>query len=313
VFIVLPIALGFFLIWYSLSKLQPEDIVDIKHSFKTANYFWVALSLFLGGLSHVSRAIRWQYMLTPMGYTPKFVNRILSVFVSYFLNLTIPRSGEIARATTISKYEDIPFDKAFGTIVAERIADVIMLLLIIFIAFLYQADLIKEKLFSENSNPTKKLLILGGIILVFWLLYKYLSKSKNKVVLKIKGFINGLKEGVLSIFKMEKKGAFIFHTLFIWTMYVLMFYVVTFAIPETKNLPFEATIVGFVIGAISMALTNGGLGVYPAFVAGVLTLYHVSENAALAFGWIMWTAQTVLIIISGGLSLLFLPLINKDN
>ncbi len=252
-------------------------------------------------------------MLEPLGYKPKFINRLLSVFVSYFLNLTIPRSGEIARATTISKYENIPFDKAFGTIVAERIADVIMLLIIVFIAFIYQAEMIKEKLFPTNDNPANKILALLIITLVSWFLYRYFSKSKNVSILKIKTFLQGLKEGVLSIFKMKNKWAFIGHTIFIWVMYVLMFYVVTFAIPETENLLFEATIVGFVIGAISMALTNGGLGVYPAFVAGVLTLYHIPENAALAFGWIMWTAQTVLIIISGGLSLLFLPIINKNK
>lgn len=250
-------------------------------------------------------------MLEPMGYKPTFINRILSVFVSYFLNLTIPRSGEVARATTISKYEDIPFDKAFGTIVAERIADVIMLFIIIFIAFLYQANLIREKLFPDNSNPTKKIILSVVLVILSWVVYTYLSRSKHKFILKIKSFINGLKEGVLSIFKMKQKWAFILHTIFIWVMYVLMFYVVTFALPETKILPFEATIVGFVVGAISMALTNGGLGVYPAFVAGVLTMYQVSDNAALAFGWIMWTAQTVLIIISGALSLFLLPLYNK--
>lgn len=303
--------MGVFLIWYSLSKLKPTDIAEIKNSFKTANYFWVALSLLFGGLSHISRAIRWQYMFEPMGYQPKFANRFLSVLVSYFLNLTIPRSGEIARATTIAKYEDIPFDKAFGTIVAERIADVIMLLIIIFIAFFYQADLIKEKLFPTNTNALTKVLYLLGIGIVFLLIYRWIKKSKNPFIIKIKKFINGLKEGVLSIFKMKNKWAFIFHTLFIWIMYVLMFYVVIFALPATKNLPFEAAIVGFVIGAISMALTNGGLGVYPAFVAGVLVLYNVPNNDALAFGWIMWTAQTILIIISGGFSLLFLPFYNK--
>ena len=116
IFTLLPIALGVFLIWYSLSKLKPSDIEAIKNSFKTANYWWVACSLFLGILSHFSRAYRWQFMLDPLGYKPKFANNIMAVLVAYLVNLIVPRAGEIARATTISKYEHIPFEKAFGLI-----------------------------------------------------------------------------------------------------------------------------------------------------------------------------------------------------
>lgn len=312
-FIIFPIALGFFLIWYSLSKLKPEDVIAIKSSFRTANYSWVFLSLFFGILSHMSRAYRWQFMLEPLGYKPKFANSVMTVLIAYLLNLVIPRSGEIARATAISKYENIPFDKAFGTIVAERIADIIMLLLIISVAFFLQTELIKGYLITENSNPTKKI----GLIIIFLTLfiigYKLLKKSKNPFVLKIKNFINGLKEGVTSILKMKKKWAFIFHTIFIWAMYVLMFYAVSFAIPETTNLAFEAIIVGFVVGALAMALTNGGLGTYPIFVASALILYHIPINPARAFGWIMWTAQTIMVLIFGGLSFFILPIYNKNK
>jgi hypothetical protein len=123
----------------------------------------------------------------------------------------------------------------------------------------------------------------------------------------------GLIQGVVSIFKMKKKWAFIFHTFFIWVMYVLMFYVVTFALPETSHMAFGAIIVGFVVGGLSMALTNGGLGTYPVFVASAITLYGIDENPALAFGWIMWTAQTVMVLFFGGLSFLVLPIYNKDE
>jgi len=90
-----------------------------------------------------------------------------------------------------------------------------------------------------------------------------------------------------------------------------MFYAVTFALPETTNLPFAAIIVGFVVGGLSMALTNGGLGTYPVFVASALVLYNIPDNPALAFGWIMWTAQTVMVILFGCLSFLLLPIYNK--
>ena len=312
-FIILPIALGVFLIWYSISKLSPSDIESIKLSFKTANYWWVALSLLFGILSHFSRAYRWQFLLEPLGYRPKFANSVMAVLIAYLLNLFIPRSGEFARAASIKKYDKIPFDKAFGTIVAERVADAIMLLSIIGIAFILQTDLIGSYLFKnkEESSLISKFFLFVVLPLVGYFTYRKLKKSEHPFVIKLINFINGLITGAISIFKMKKKWAFIFHTLFIWLMYVLMFYAVTFALPETTNLPFEAIIVGFVVGGLSMALTNGGLGTYPVLVAGALALYNVPYNPALAFGWIMWTAQTIMVILFGCLSLFFIPIYNK--
>ena len=309
----LPILFGVFLIWNFLSKLSPEDKVSVINSFKTANYYWVFLSLTFGILSHLSRAYRWKFMLNPLGYNPKFPNLVMTVLISYLVNLIIPRAGDVARGTAITKYEKVPFEKAIGTIIAERIADVIMLLSIIGVAFFLQADLIKKALIKEDSDPIKTITILGTLGILGILGFCFLKKSKNSFAIKIKNFVNGLLEGVKSISKMKNKWAFIFHTFFIWVMYVLMFYVVAFALPETTNLPFGAIIVGFVIGGLSMALTNGGLGTYPVFVAGVLVLYGIAENPANAFGWIIWTSQTLMILIFGGLSFLFLPLYNKEK
>jgi len=314
IFTILPIALGVFLIWFSLSKLEPKDISSIKNSFNTANYWWVGLSLLLGIISHLSRAYRWKYLLEPLGYQPRFGNAVMAVLIGYLVNLTIPRAGEIVRATTISKYDHIPFEKAFGTIVSERIADVIMLLSIIATAFFLQTQLISSYLFKEDtSSPYNIWYIIIGLIVISLLFFRLIQKSSNPIVKKIQTFVYGLIQGVVSIFKMKKKWAFIFHTVFIWLMYVLMFYVVTFALPETTNLPFGAIIVGFVVGGLSMALTNGGLGTYPIFVASALTLYGIDENAALAYGWIMWTAQTVMVLLFGGVSFLLLPLYNKEK
>ncbi len=313
-FILFPIALGVGLIWYFLAQLSSKDKSDIINSFKSANYWWVLLSLVFGILGHLSRAYRWQFMLEPLGYKPKFANSTMTVLIAYLVNLGIPRAGEIARATAISKYENIPFEKAFGTIVAERVADVIMLFSIISIAFVLQADLIKSYIFKEGDS-SKFTTIIFLILLVGsgFLVFKLLQRAQKGFLLKVKTFANGLLEGVISIFKMKKKWAFIFHTIFIWVMYVLMFYAVTFALPETTNLPFEAIIVGFVVGALSIALTNGGLGTFPVFVASALILYNIQENPAKAFGWIMWTAQTLMIILFGGLSFFFLPIYNRNR
>ena len=310
---ILPIALGIGLIWYSLSKLEPEDIASIKNSFKTANYWWVALSLVLAILSHFSRAYRWQFMLEPLGYKPRFANNVMAVLVAYLVNLIVPRAGEVARATAISKYEHIPFEKAFGTIVSERVADVIMLLGIIGLAFFYQTELLSSYLFKEEPSGSSYtgyviLAVAAILLLVVW----KMRKSENPLVQKVQNFVKGLIQGITSIFQMKRKWAFIFHTVFIWVMYVMMFYVVTFALPETTNMPFGAIIVGFVVGGLSMALTNGGLGTYPVFVASAITLYGIEENPALAFGWIMWTAQTLMVLLFGGLSFLVLPVFNRN-
>ena len=312
-FVTLPIALGVFLIWYSLSRLSPSDINSIKTSFKTANYWWVALSLLFGILSHLSRAYRWRFLLEPLGYKPSFANSIMTVLIAYLLNLFIPRSGEFARAASIKKYEKIPFEKAFGTIVAERVADVIMLFGIMGIAFILQTELLASYIFKDSKDGSFifKIVLLALFAGGGFLIYRLLKTSEHPFIKKIVSFINGLFDGVKSIKTMQKKWKFLFHTLFIWVMYVLMFYAVTFALPETTNLPIAAIIVGFVVGGFSMALTNGGLGSYPVFVASALILYQVEDNPARAFGWIMWTAQTIMVMLFGGLSFLLLPVYNK--
>lgn len=314
-FITLPIALGVFLIWYSVSKLTPADIQSIKTSFETANYWWVALSLLFGILSHLSRAYRWQFLLEPLGYKPRFANSVMAVLIAYLLNLFIPRSGEIARAASIKKYENIPFEKAIGTIVAERVADVIMLLSITGIAFFLQTELLGSYLYKEDetSNMYLKIAFLVVVPAAGFLTYLLLKKSTHPSIQKIFKFIKGLIDGIKSIITMKKKWMFLFHTVFIWFMYVLMFYTVTFALPETTNLPFAAIIVAFVVGGFSMALTNGGLGTYPVFVASALILYNIEDNPARAFGWIMWTAQTLMVIVFGGLSFLLIPIYNRKS
>jgi len=187
-YITLPIALGVFLIWYSISKLSPADIQSIKTSFQTANYWWVALSIFFGILSHLSRAYRWQFLLEPLGYKPRFANSVMAVLIAYLLNLFIPRSGEIARAATIKKYENIPFEKAIGTIVAERVADVIMLFSITGVAFFLQTELMGSYLFKEDEERSIYLKI--AILVLFPLLgiatYYFLKKSTHPFIVRHK-------------------------------------------------------------------------------------------------------------------------------
>ena len=305
-----PLLLGVGLVWYSLSKISVSTLVQY---FKDANYSWICLGVVLGILSHVSRAYRWRFMAEPLGYKPKFGNSLMAVYAAYLINFTIPRAGEIARSTILKNYEGIPFEKGFGTIVAERIADTVMLLLIIVIALFLEFEFI-YKFFVDKFNPIA--LVVSGIVLLIlgMALLLFITKSRSQLALKVKGFVMGLIEGMLSIFKMKQQWAFIGHTLFIWAMYVLMFYVTTFALPELHNVSIAAILIGFILASFSIAATNGGIGSFPeAVVIAFSTLFGLAEDPSRAFGWIMWSTQTLVIIIIGGLSLLYLPIYNRKK
>ena len=299
--------LGVFLVWYSLYKVSLDQLLIY---FKKADYSWILLGMFLGFLSHLSRAYRWLFMLEPMGYKVRFGNSVMAVFATYLINYTIPRAGEVARASILANYEDVPFEKGFGTIVAERIADLLIMLCIIIMTLFLQFDFIYG-FFINRFNPTKIILALLLVVILFVVFLRFFKKSNSKITLKLKTFVNGLIEGALSIFKMKKKWAFIFHTLFIWLMYVLMFYVTSFAIEDLGTLSMGAVLIGFIAGSFSIAATNGGIGSYPVAIFAALSIFNIPEEPSIAFGWIMWASQTLMIIIFGGLSLIYLPIYNR--
>lgn len=310
---ILPLLLGVFLIWYSLSSATPAERDVLWKNILLADHKWIFLSLFMGLLSHLSRAYRWKYLLQPLGYTPRLGNSFMAVMAGYLANLGVPRSGEVLRGATISTYEKVSFDKAFGTIVAERIADLLMLLLIVVAALLVQTDNLLNYFDDHNISPFLSigiffLLVLAGIVFL-----KIIKDSSHPYMQKIRKFARGLLEGMKSIVHMKQKGAFIFHTFFIWIMYILMFYVVKFAIPETSELGLPAIMAAFIVGSFAISTTNGGIGVYPIAMGAVLLLFGVNQQAGEAFGWILWGTQTLLVIVVGGFSLLFLPLYNQKK
>ncbi len=309
--ITIPILIGLALVFYSFSSTSPEDRAKILESIQNADLIWVLLSVFIGILSHISRAIRWNYLLAPLGHRPKLINNVLIILTSYFANTLVLRSGEFLRATALNTYEDVPFEKGFGTIVTERIIDVIMLLLVIAIALLFQTEVILEILQENGIGLAGSLLILLVGVLGLYISIRLIKKSTSKFAVKIKTFLNGLLDGVLSVFKMKNKGTFLFHTFFIWACYVAMFWVIKFTVPETTDLPLGAFLVAFVAGAFAMAATNGGLGLFPIAVSAVLVVYGVTENSGMAYGWIMWTAQTLMVVIFGTISFILLPLLNR--
>ncbi len=310
--ILLPILLGVFLTIYTYNSFTPEQLEEMKSYFRNADYTYIFIALIFGFISHAARAYRWRFMLEHMGYHSPFKNNFMAVWIAYFMNMTIPRSGEVSRALVLKKYEDIPFDKAFGSIIAERVVDFIILLLFIATAVLLQFDVLKT--FLLNTIPIEKLLVYGIVAFVIFLsailLFIY---SKSKWILMIKGKISGLTEGLLSVWRMEKKWPFLFYTAIIWLAYVLTFYTAIFVLEETSNISFGVIVTAFVIGSLAISFSNGGFGVFPVVIAGILALYGIPKEAGTAFGWIIWTSQTVQIIILGGLSFLLLPILNRKK
>jgi uncharacterized protein (TIRG00374 family) len=310
--IVLPLALGVFLIVYSYNKFSAEEIAEIKSHFKNANYNFIYLSIFIAFLGSAARAYRWKYSLEHMGYTTSFANNFMAVSIGYLMNLTIPRSGEISRALIVKKYNNIPFDKGFGSILAERIIDMIILCFFIGLAFLLQFDIVKA--FIIDKIPVQKLLVLVSVCLLFGILFILLYLySKAKIIITLKQKIAGLKEGLLSLVHMKKKWSYLFYTLAIWFSYILMFYLSIFVIPETSTITLGAVITSFVIGSLAIAFTNSGFGSYPFLIAKILLFYNISETAGNAFGWIIWTSQMLLLVFLGGISFLMLPLFNRSK
>jgi uncharacterized protein (TIRG00374 family) len=280
---------------------------------READKFWVAISVFIGILSHISRAIRWNFLLEPLGYRPGIVNNVLIILIAYFTNLGIPRSGEVLRATALATYEGVPFEKGFGTIVTERVVDLIMLLLIILVTLLMQTDILLEFLDGKGISLAAMVILLGAGILGLFLFLAFLRRSANRLAIRLKNLIKGLLDGVMSIFRMKKKWWFLWHTLFIWSCYIAMFWVIKYTVPETVILTLDQILVGFVAGAFAMSTTNGGIGLYPIAVSSSLAIYGISDVSGDAFGWIMWISQTLMVVVFGAISFLVLPLLNRNR
>lgn len=234
----------------------------------------------------------------------------MAVSVAYLMNIFIPKSGEISRGLILDKYEGVPFEKGFGTIISERIVDLLFLLAFTVLALVLKFDELSQYLFETIPESTLYVIIVG-IIAAGAVALLFLKFSKSKTNLKLKRFVMGLKDGVLSILKMKKKGAFIFHTFVIWGLYLLSFYTALFALPDTSQINFGTIMITFVVGSFTFAFTNSGFGTYPAAVAGILAVFGVTTTVGVAFGWIVWISNITSLVFFGCLSLLFLPIYNR--
>ncbi|MCX6276306.1 MAG: lysylphosphatidylglycerol synthase transmembrane domain-containing protein [Bacteroidetes bacterium] len=306
---------------------QGVDIGRTIHAISQANYFWLSASVLVSLVAFVSRAYRWNLLIEPLGYNPKSTNTMYSLMVGYLANLAVPRLGEVSRCGSLSKAEKIPFNGLLGTVIVERVIDVICLLICLLLTAFVEYDRVGNFLEDSIINPiTLKVnqslqsvmfISVAAIILValtgtiFWFVKKSRqSGAESKIMVMIKGLFDGL----LSIGQLKRPWAFIFHTLLIWFMYFLMAYLAFFAMPVTSSLTWSAGLFILVVGGLGMsAPVQGGIGAYHLLVSQGLTLYGLSREDGLAFATMLHTSQMLIVIVLGSVSFLLLFFVNKNS
>ena len=319
------LAIGVLFIWLSLKGLNKEQIHEIYLAFGKANYNWILLSFFIALISHFLRALRWKMLLEPLGYNPRLLNVNFAVLIGYFANLALPRLGEVSRCGVLAKYEKVSFTQSFGTVITERVFDVLTFLILFFINLLIQWDRLHtyyyNKIYSpmaekySNINFQLYLLISFVLIVALVLLFIFVFRKRIahlKIYIKIKVMVLNFWNGIITITKVKRPFLFILYSILIWVGYYLSTYVCFFCFKFTDSFGFGAAFVVLVFGAIGVMVTPGGIGAFTFIVAGVLiNIYNVSKVDANAYGWMVWFAQTIIVILAGTFSLLVINGFNK--
>ena len=314
--------LGIALIWWSLHQIPAEEWTKFTLALKQSK-LWIVFPVFIIlGLSHFLRALRWRLIMEPLGYQPSIANTYLAVLIGYLANLAIPRLGEVLKCTLLAKYEKVPAEKIVGTIVAERAFDVISLGIVFLMALGLQFNVIEAgwnqlknqtatQVIDSNEGNWKMYLFVGiGILLVT--LFLILRKRIPTMVTSIKQIFSGIWEGVMSATKLKQQKLFFVYSFGIWFLYLLATYVGLYATAGTES-SFATAISCLAYASIGMILTPGGIGAYAYFMAKVLELNGVDYTLGLANGTLQWFSQFLIVIVLGGLSLIILPIINKQT
>jgi len=323
---ILFLGLGIFIIWLSLRGLTPDEQAQILHSFRIANYNWVIVTILLGIISHILRALRWKIFLEPLGYHPSLKNTFYAVMVGYFANMAFPRLGEVTRCGILARYEKIPFQKSFGTVITERAIDMILFLLLFILMIVTQAGTIGHylhtniypKLSGKFDNPVfNRVFLLGciaGVAFITGLIFFFRRKiASYRFIHKAWHLVTGFWAGLKSLGSIRRPWLFIFLSLAIWGMYFFMIYVCFFCFTDTSALGPGAGLSALVLGSVGIMITPGGIGLYPAIIQETMLLYGIVRTTGLALGWISWTAQTSMILVTGGVSLLLLSFNRQKN
>ena len=313
--------LGIALIWWSLHQIPAEEWTKFTLALKQSK-LWIVFPVFIIlGLSHFLRALRWRLIMEPLGYRPSIANTYLAVLIGYLANLAIPRLGEVLKCTLLAKYERVPAEKIVGTIVAERAFDVISLGIVFLLALGLQFNVIEAGWNQLKSQTTAsvidsnegdwKIYLLVGIGIVLITLFFILRKRIPTILASIKKIISGIWEGVMSATKLKQHNLFFLYSFGIWFLYLLATYVGLHATAGTES-SFATAISCLAYASIGMILTPGGIGAYAYFMAKVLELNGVDYTLGLANGTLQWFSQFLIVIVLGGVSLIILPIINKQ-
>lgn len=314
------LGLGFFLVWWQFDKMSDLQRAQFYESLLHANYWVITPVIIMSVLSHLSRAVRWKILIEPLGYKPSIKNTFYSVMSGYLVNSFLPRVGEILKCSLLARREKIPINKLLGTILIERIFDLICYFILIIITFLiqlkYLSDFVKQKFEQLAHNNTLfgawlklliVLLILSVIVIIFrWIFKKFANHS---TLIKIKNFYNGLLEGLNTIRSLKEKQWFLAHTIFIWSMYLMQIYIGFSAISVTAHLGITEAFSVLSLATLAMIVSPGGIGAFPLAVQEVLLIYNVDN---ISFGWLMWGISTAIIIVLGLISFGLLVYKNKS-
>lgn len=314
-----------FLIWFSLRGLnvgEGENKGDyLLKTWQESNKGWLLLMALLAIGSHIIRAARWKMLMEPAGYNTKLSHSFLSLMIGYLVNLVIPRGGEVSRCYNLYKLDKTPVEISFGTVVVERIVDLLCLILLIGIAFVVEYQKLFAFIDTLPLNAAGQESKLGTIVfiivslLLLLVIGSWLLRKNNRIKEFITRTWKGFKEGLLTVFKLKNKTLFIFQSLFIWFLYFLMSYAVIRAFPQTEHLGFSAVLSLFAIGSIAMAAPlPGGAGSYHVLVPkGLVFLYLIPEPDAIAFTFIFHGWQTAIMIVCGAISLVISSMIIKKK
>lgn len=310
--IVLPIMLGAGILWW---MYRDFDFNRIAHTLRYGmNWWWMIFSLVFGVTAQLFRGLRWKQTLAPIGEHPRTSNCVHAIFLSYAASLVIPRIGEVTRCGVLNRYDGTSFPKAIGTVVTERIIDSLLILFIAAAVMLSQIGVF-AKFFRKTGTNLDDILrgftatgyIVTAICLLVTIVFLYFLLRRFSIKGRLNEIFKEVKEGVLSLRKVENKWLFAAYTLGIWMSYFLHFYITFFCFPFTEQLGLGVALVSFIVGSIAVIVpTPNGLGPWHFAVKTIFLLYGVEAANAETFVLIVHTIQTALIPILGILSMIVL-------
>jgi len=319
------IALGILFVWLTIKDIQREEWLQIENSLKNARHWLLIPVLLMLILSHYSRAIRWKILMEPLQYKPSTFNTLAAVMIGYLANTAVPRLGEVVKCSLLAKYEGLRADKLVGTIVIERIIDLICLFVVFILALIFQGNIIGEYVlnafgtfFRDKSGGFSpyKIVLLLFVLLTAGTVFIYLLKkfAHTNLVSKLNNVYHGILNGLNTIRLIKHKTAFIFHTIFIWLMYLLSTTAGIYALRETEFLGIAGGITALGVGSIAMIITPGGIGAYPLLIAKLMELYGLDfKTTGTALGWLLWSAQTIIILVCGVIFTILFTFFNKKK